>query len=68
MEVLHIETWATPGRPAAVGKFGHVVIGPANSQGEMLVSLTLSGKLAKKLYRHGRGKIIDRAKRKKHNA
>lgn len=53
MDVVAIEVWAAPGRPAAVGHLGTVVLGATNSDGEILVKFTLSRRLAKKWFRKG---------------
>ena len=67
MEVLQIETWATPGKPAAIGHLGTVVLGPANSAGEILVKFTLSKKGLRRLGQCQTPKL-DTSEKKSHNA
>lgn len=53
MDVVEIAVMARPGRPAAVGRLGTVVVSPPNADGEVLVRFTLSRRLAKKWLRKG---------------
>lgn len=59
MDVTAIEVWAKPDKPAAVGHLGTVVLGPTNSDGEILVRFTFSRRLAKKWFRKGGQKRFD---------
>lgn len=51
MDVIELAVVVRPGKPAAVGHLGTVVVSPPDGDGEMLVRFVLSRKMAKKMLR-----------------
>lgn len=59
MEVVAVTVWAKPGRPAAAGHLGTILLGPTNSEGETRVEFTLSRRLARKYFRRRNNHVRD---------
>lgn len=66
MDVVSIRTFATFGKPTAVGHLGTVILSPPNADGEILVEFTLRRKGMRELRQPGYRKL-DEPKRKGHN-
>lgn len=66
MDVIEINVWAKPGKPAAVGHIGTLVLSEKpNESGEYLAKFTLRRRARKRLGQSDQPKMIDRNKRKR---